>query len=999
MVGLRERLAWSSSSETLLVLGALLVTSPVTALAQFVDATLPPLDVNTGDGNVIGVSWADFDQDGDLDLYSADFTVTGASRLFRRDGPNAFSDVTSATTQGGQVSSGGFGDYDDDGDMDLYLNSPSDGGDNRLLRNDGGTTFADVTVPPLGSSTGGRTTTWLDFDLDGDLDLSAPGIHSSRLFRNDGGTFTNIASDFSVADPGQCMTWADFDRDGDPDAYRTNGGPGTLARNDGSGVFTSVGTGVNVLSLQSDWGDFDNDGDLDIFTGSDNQANALLRNDGNQSFANVVNGDLFGLNATYTSTWGDYDNDGDLDLFYTQLDLPCVLFRNDTNTAFANVSTLLTTSPVNARSASWADYDGDGDLDLYVGQSAAQTGVLLRNDIAATNHWLHVKLVGTVSNRGASGARVTLVAGGVTRVREMFEGGQGWCSQGSSVVEFGLGAATTVTSLNVRWPSGVARDVAVSGIDRVITVTEPDLAPKGALANGFTPGSAINFVLDTHGANVTDATLFFRPAGSGGAFTQAGMIVDDVNDELEAAVPVGAASENGIEYHVQYSLNFGTRRAFPDGGAAAPAFLPANLGTRTQPAAAPANEYVLFSVPFAATNASLAGVLEDDLGAYDNTKWRFGRFVPSSGTYLEAANVGSLIPGRGFWLIERNPVVLDAEGVSNNTIGGTSIPLDPGWNQIGHPYLFPVPTSAVDFGSSPNVVNRFVGREGGAYVDQTTLEPWKGYWVFNGGTGTQAIVVPSDVGGAPAPRAKPLAPLDWGVEVIARAGSSSDVGNIAGAASSGEAAALSLPEPPRLPGTVRVYFAREDARPHEWTTDVREVGEDSESYDLIVETPDAPTALTFARLETLPKGWRAVLLNDEHLAAIDLAAATSLPISPNRTFRFRLVVGTESALAQARGGMDPLPTSIMLAAPRPNPFSGATTIAFALPAASNVDLSIYDVGGRLVRRLAGGVLAAGVHRIEWNASDDHGARASSGVYFAKLRAGSEERIEKVVLLK
>ena len=116
---------------------ALALAGPGEVRAQFTDVTAVPLNVSTG--GILGISWADYDQDGDLDLYSADFNANGGSRLFRRDGPNAFSNATTSATAGGRVASAAFADYDDDGDQDLYLNSGAANiDDNHLLRNDGG---------------------------------------------------------------------------------------------------------------------------------------------------------------------------------------------------------------------------------------------------------------------------------------------------------------------------------------------------------------------------------------------------------------------------------------------------------------------------------------------------------------------------------------------------------------------------------------------------------------------------------------------------------------------------------------------------------------------------------------------------------------------------------------------------------------------------------------------------------------------------------------------
>jgi hypothetical protein len=978
------------------------------ARGDFVDVATPPL--NSTNGN-IGSAVDDFDGDGDLDIAVGAFS--GAAPfvlLHRNDGGMAFGNVTASLGTTARTAPGvSWGDFDEDGDVDLAA-SGGDTGGGYLFRNNGNGTFNDVSAGGAFVTSGfnGRTIPSADVDVDGDLDIYiADASGGSRLLRNNGGTFQNVTPallDVST----QCASWSDYDNDGDPDLYiGTN--PGILARNDGNLTFVNViaaaGLSSAVGKLSSSWGDFNNDGNMDLHMSSNADVSSLFRNNGNGTFSNVTAAPMNVEFSAAGTNWLDFDNDGDLDLFQGgYFGGGSRLFRNNPGAAFDNVLT----GPVaagNVDDAPAGDFDDDGDLDIFISAEGAADR-LLRNDLSGGSHWLHVDLRGTISNVTGIGARVTLVAAGSTQTREV-SGGNGWSAQDSPRVEFGLGAATTVTSLTVRWPSGQVQILSNVPVDRLITVTEPGFVPITALSGGFNPGVAFDLRLTTGGADVASAILAFRAAGSSDAFTLTTMTVDSGNDQIFAAVSGGAATENGVEYVVTYRLNSalsaglgGTARFFPKSGVGAPAFLPANLGTRAQPAAAPANEHVLFGVPFVAGNATFSGVLEDDLGAYDNTKWRFGRFSPSAGTYLEAGNAGSLTPGRGFWIIERNPVVIDAAGVSTNTVGGTSIPVDPGWNQIGHPYLFNVPTSAVDRSDAPNVANRFVSRVSGAYQDVTTLEPWKGYWVFNSGSGTQTIVIPGQVGLPPAPRAATLAErLDWGIEVRARAGSSSDLGNFAAAASAEEAEALTLPEPPGLPGTVRVSFDGGGRSVSSLTTDVRASGRSSETFDVRVETGIDAAELTFDGFASLPSDRAAILVDDAHLAVVSLDAGTKISLDPEQSYLFRLVVGTSSELDRARAGLDLVPTEVVLAAPRPNPFAGETTIAFAIPEATAVDLAVFDVAGRLVRRLQEGPMGAGVHRILWNGTDEGGAKVSTGVYFAKLRTSSAEKVQKVVVLK
>jgi enediyne biosynthesis protein E4 len=167
---------------------------------------------------------------------------------------------------------------------------------------------------------------------------------------------------------------------------------------------------------------------------------------------------------------GDYDNDGDLDLYLANFSndgSPNKLFRNDGGGTFVDA----TSGPLGdtgfGRGVAWGDYDNDGDLDLYLANSGANR--LFRNDQATGNHWLAVKLVGTVSNRTGIGARVRVVAGGVSRIQEISGGS---VSQNSLAAEFGLGVATTIDSLIVRWPSGIVQRVPGVSVDQMLTIIE-----------------------------------------------------------------------------------------------------------------------------------------------------------------------------------------------------------------------------------------------------------------------------------------------------------------------------------------------------------------------------------------------------------------------------------------------------------------------------------------------------------------------------------------------
>jgi len=441
------------------------------ASAQFVDATSGPLG-DIGDNS--GVAWGDYDNDGDLDLYIANESST--NKLFRNDGGGTFVDVTSSPLgDAGDGRGVAWGDYDNDGDLDLYLANENQG--NKLFRNDGGGTFVDVTSAPLDDTGNSRGVAWGDYDNDGDLDLYLANYgQANKLFRNDGGgTFVDATSG-PLGDAGVSsgVAWGDYDNDGDLDLYLANNHQANkLLRNDGGGTFvdaTSGPLGDTDSGWGVAWGDYDNDGDLDLYLAKTLQANKLFRNDGGGTFADATSGPLGDTGTSFGVAWGDYDNDGDLDLYIVNSGEANKLLSNDGGGTFVDATSSPLDNADGGRSVAWGDYDNDGDLDIYL-TNFGQANKLFRNEAAAGQHWLQVKLRGTTSNRSGIGARVKVVTGGVSRIREI-SGGSGYLSQDAMVASFGLGTAAEIDLVEVRWPGGNTEQYIDVTVDQKITLVE-----------------------------------------------------------------------------------------------------------------------------------------------------------------------------------------------------------------------------------------------------------------------------------------------------------------------------------------------------------------------------------------------------------------------------------------------------------------------------------------------------------------------------------------------
>ena len=225
-------------------------------------------DVQSGTGAV----WGDLDNDGDLDLYIA--TDRGANRLYRNDGGQSFTDIASGSGVDDSGSAGGvaLGDYDRDGDLDLFVSNS--GSADRLYRNEGGDAFAERgSDAGVDDTSSGRGAAWADYDLDGQLDLFVSNSGSAdRLYHNErDGIFADLASAAGVGDTGagEGVFWSDYDSDGDMDLYLVLDGTNRLYRNEGDGTFAELGSSAGVDDASSGrgaaWADYDLDGDKDLF--------------------------------------------------------------------------------------------------------------------------------------------------------------------------------------------------------------------------------------------------------------------------------------------------------------------------------------------------------------------------------------------------------------------------------------------------------------------------------------------------------------------------------------------------------------------------------------------------------------------------------------------------------------------------------------------------------------------------------------------------------------
>jgi len=433
--------------------------------------------------NSTHIEAADYDGDGDVDIYVGNFDPKSSSYkhyLFNNDMVR-FKDVSNEVgiTHSGKESSAAFADYDNDGFLDLLVVKENG---NVLYRNSGKDHFENVTAKAnIGNKKGGNKGLFFDLDHDGDLDLFEASSNSNLVFRNNGdGIFQEQSEKMGLSGNGANSTdaaFGDFDDDGDIDLFVVNENTGnSLYSNQRQGIFKDItqksGLKNNSGSNAAAVGDFNNDGFLDLFIASGNGGNhELFQNLGNGGFETVKKSkEMFVAlqqAKAYDTKFFDFDNDGFLDLIVTGESIDkdgrgIFLYHNDGKGNFKDVSELLPESPKSGRQIALFDYNNDGDLDVVI--AGLNGGVfLLRNDGGNINHYLNMKLVGlragsAKNNYFGIGAKVEMRAGDLYQTTVVT----------NSTIHFGLGNRTVADIIRITWTNGVPQNIFLPGADQAL---------------------------------------------------------------------------------------------------------------------------------------------------------------------------------------------------------------------------------------------------------------------------------------------------------------------------------------------------------------------------------------------------------------------------------------------------------------------------------------------------------------------------------------------------
>lgn len=466
-----------------LIFGLLLYFVSITGFhaQSFEETTFP--EITTTPSASRSANFVDINGDGWDDIFFSNGPTNGQKNLLYINNKNGtFSTITTddIVNELGRSDGVSFADVDNDGDVDCFevtYGFGSTGRKNYFYRNNGDGSFTYEPTIAMGLPlTFSEMCTWIDANNDNFLDLyftNSNGSLANLYYENQtDGSFLQVTSLPITSENllSRSINWIDYDGDGDSDLFIANedNANNSLFRNDGPNTFTQI-TNIEITqngktSAGSSWADIDNDGDFDLFAANwEGQNNQLFINDGGIFTEQTTSIIASGGGNSFGSSFGDMDNDGDLDLFvcnaYFTGQTQNFVYLNDGSGNFTqDTSSTLAAHSGYTFGCAFGDYDKDGWLDIILANTLNenQNNSLYHNTGTGSN-WITILCKGNPSNASAVGAKVKLRANingtEVSQTRQIVAS-SGYCSQNSYTSHFGLGNATGVEEVEIQWPSG-----------------------------------------------------------------------------------------------------------------------------------------------------------------------------------------------------------------------------------------------------------------------------------------------------------------------------------------------------------------------------------------------------------------------------------------------------------------------------------------------------------------------------------------------------------------
>lgn len=426
-------------------------------------------------GSEWGTTAADFNNDGWIDIYERE-------KLYINRGGERFEDIYANTglSPAGGVFGAVFGDYNNDGYLDLLFENF--GPESRLFKNNRNLTFTYANQEAnLNISILTQTCGWADFNLDGKLDLFVNDDRGrNMMFLNvDYKSFQDISASSNAPTVGNSygMSWGDFNNDRYPDVFVgtcPGGFQNHLLKNMGNETFSNIGASAGINDVSSTWGviwlDYNNDGFLDVYlANTSSDPNILYHNNGDETFTDVSATAGVTTNGGFGAAAADFNNDGWVDLYTATSGPVHKLYRNNRDGTFTDMAPLAGIGEDRHNAVAVADFNNDGWMDIFTA-GTPQNRLLINR--GGTYHWIKIKTRGVQSNYYGVSARVEVHSNGTMQIKDV-TAGDSFCSQNELLnSHFGVGTATNIDSIIVRWPSGTVDVLDNIPADQIITIVE-----------------------------------------------------------------------------------------------------------------------------------------------------------------------------------------------------------------------------------------------------------------------------------------------------------------------------------------------------------------------------------------------------------------------------------------------------------------------------------------------------------------------------------------------
>lgn len=1102
--------------------------------------------------NQQGASWADLDGDGDEDIASPSFVNNAGLNVppvfyenigggqFNRRSLSILDNDNDAISRGINVV-----DFNNDGKLDMYITRSGVNVADLLLINNGNWNFTRTALSSTALySNSFRGSAAADYDKDGLVDVYVGNDGGSSVATNPGFLLKNTTgSAFTTQTNGSLATdvlnarlsaWADYDNDGDQDIYVINNtSPASahrLYKNNGDGTFNKLTGTIFDTDLFNNartisWGDIDNDGDLDLYVGI-SVANVnpifndrLYRNDGNGVFTSLTTSPVAENGTpTFGSSFGDIDNDGDLDLLVINATANAIFINNGAGTFTKSASQELFTNPSTFEiGGAMADFDGDGFLDIYPAKGNTTLidlpNFLYKNNStpSSSKNWIEIRLQGTTSNRAAIGARIKVVTTtpARTQIREI-SSRTGYGSQNSLIQHFGLGTATAISQIEIKWPSGATQIIInVTQLNKVITIVE-DLTPPTFTFNpahnstNVVVGNKLEITLSEPATAVAAKNLVIRKGSSSATPLQTIAVTAAVIDANNKATFTLAAN---VEYLTQYfvSLDAGafidayqnaslavaptewtfTTEEQPDVTPPTitftpPATLEKNFGggqkleviaadnkavstvtmfyrkitevnfkslpgtfnastskydfplaeayfddmgmeyyfeakdakpntTRNPVGAsfhltrltfsesikaisiapsASATGYKIISMPYDLDTYQV-GIIFDELGAPDPKEWRLLKYLHTPQSWIEGFQ--NVARGEGYFIISKN-----AENVKFGT--GTSpnysqsnpfvLILKKGFNLIGNPYNVPISWSEIKTGITG--VGDLKVYSGGTYTSGDILNEFEGGFVFSDADNISVPVkLKTTTGGRKSSNTigTDLGNDDWIVSLTLSQGDQAF--NFGGIGMS-KTASLSYDDlddfaPPSLLEKQEIKFAHPE---HFMKNFARDVVPTQSEFEWVFHVDTEITLDAELKWDNTSFGNNAnelYLLDVSRQVIIDMRTESQYLLDPSKSLTFKIYFGQDLKSKLK-------PDGVFLGNAFPNPSNKLINIPFTVSGSDNylVRLEVYDMMGKKVTTLVDKELQSGYHSTTWDVEQTN---SSNGLYTYRLLVNGNNKSE------